>query len=304
MASIVRTAPRSGEVDWVSVAVFLALAFGLAWACWFVLRALGLPEVGVASVGMFSPAIVAILVRLARREPLRGLGLRPLGPFRWYAVAYAVVPAIIVVGAALSLVVRYQHWGPHYPAGFPAKAPLSPTALIALSVVQAFTLGAVVNVLFAFGEELGWRGHLLPRLAPLGAPQAAVAVGVIWGLWHAPIIALYGLGATVGMAGSGPMGWAVAPFFLLTTIPLSVIYAWLRFCSGTVWPCVLAHAMANAGLQVQVQLALSLPGTMFIGGPIGLLGIAPAWALAIWLIASGRLGAPTTTSQNSILGPS
>lgn len=282
-------------MDWVSAGVFLAFAFGLAWTCWFVLRALGLPEVVVASVGMFSPAVAALLVRLARREPLGGLGLRPLGPFRWYAVAYVVVPAIIVVGAALSLVVRYQQWGPHYPAGFPAKAPLSPTALIALSVVQAFTLGAVVNVFFALGEELGWRGHLLPRLAPLGDPQAAVAVGVIWGLWHAPIIAFFGLGATVGMAGSGPTGWAVAPYFCLVTVPLGVIYAWLRVRSGSVWPCVLAHAMANAGLQVQVQLALSSPGTMFIGGPVGLLGLVPAWALAIWLIASGRLETPATT---------
>jgi membrane protease YdiL (CAAX protease family) len=283
----------------VSVGTFLALAFGLAWACWFVLRALSLPAVVVGSAGMFGPAIAALAVRLVRHEPLWGLGLWPLGRFRWYAVAYLVAPAILVVGAALSVLVRYQHWDPHYPVGIPAKVPLSPTALIALGAIGAFTTSAVINVFFAFGEELGWRGHLLPRLAPLGAPQAAVAVGVIWGLWHAPIIAIYGLGATVGMAGSGPVGWAVAPFFLLTTIPLGVIYAWLRFRSSSVWPCVLAHAMANAGLQVQVQLALSRPGTMFIGGPVGLLGIAPAWALAIWLIASGRLAVPAPTAGRS-----
>jgi uncharacterized protein len=292
METISRTEPRSVDVDRVSVGAFLALAFGLAWASWFALRAAGLPEVVVASTGMFAPAIAALVVRLVRREPLRGLGLWPLGSFRWYAVAYVVAPAIIVTGAALSVLARYQHWAPHYPVGLPAKVPFTPTALIALSVVGAFTSGAVVNVVFALGEELGWRGHLLPRLAPLGGPQAAVAVGVVWGLWHAPIIALYGLGATVGMAGSGPMGWAVPPFFLLTTIPLGVIYAWLRFRSGSVWPCALAHGMANAGLQVQVQLALSAPGTMLVGGPVGLLGIAPAWALAIWLIASGRLRAP------------
>jgi membrane protease YdiL (CAAX protease family) len=291
MESIARTEPRSGDVDWTSVGTFLALAFGLAWVTWFVLRALGLPAVVVGSAGMFGPAIAALVVRLVRREPLRGLGLWPLGPFRWYAVAYVAVPAIIVVGAGLSLLVRYQRWDPHFPAGLSGHIPLTPTALIALGVVSAFTEGAIVNVFFAFGEELGWRGHLLPRLASLGGPQAAVTVGVIWGLWHAPIIAFYGLGGTVGMDGSGPIGWAVAPFFLLTIIPLGVIYAWLRFRSGSVWPCVLAHAMANSGLQVEVQLALSAPGTMFIGGPVGLLGLAPAWALAIWLIASGRLAA-------------
>src|ERR1051326_4825099 len=158
MSAIAKTELRSAEVDWISVGAFLALTFGLAWTCWFVLRALGLPAVVVGWAGMFAPAIPAVVVRLARREPLSGLGLRPLGPFRWYAVAYLVVPAIIVVGAALSVLARYQHWDPHYPAGFPTSAPLSPTALIVLSVVQAFTFGAVVNVFFALGEELGWRG--------------------------------------------------------------------------------------------------------------------------------------------------
>lgn len=278
-------------MDRVSVGAFLALAFGLAWACFIGLRALGLPATVVGSAGMFGPAIAALAVRLVRREPLRGLGLWPPGAFRWYAVAYLVVPAIIVVGAALSLLVRYQRWDPHYPGPMPAGVPLTPTELIALGVVGAFTSGAVINVFFTFGEELGWRGHLLPRLAPLGGTPAAVAVGVIWGLWHAPMIAFFGLGATVGMAGAGPMGWAVAPFFCLTTIPLGVIYAWLRFRSVSVWPCVLAHAMANSGLAEMAQLALSPPGTMLIGGPVGLLSLAPAWALAIWLIASGRLAA-------------
>src|SRR6266699_3199914 len=106
---MMRAKPRSGDVDWMSVGAFLALAFGLAWACWFVLRALGLPAVAVGSAGMFGPAIAALLV-------------------------------------------RYQHWDPHYPAGIPAKVPLSPTALIALGVVGAFTSGAIVNVFFAFGE--------------------------------------------------------------------------------------------------------------------------------------------------------
>jgi uncharacterized protein len=103
------------------------------------------------------------------------------------------------------LLVHYQHWAPHFPAGLPARVRLTPTALIALGVVGAFTECAVVNVLFAFGEELDWRGHLLP-LTPLGGPLAAGGVGVIWGVWHAPIIALDGLGATVSMPGSGQMG--------------------------------------------------------------------------------------------------
>lgn len=47
-----------------------------------------------------------------------------------------------------------------------------------------------INSVFAFGEELGWRGFLLPRLMPLGKTKAYLLVGIIWGLWHAPLITM------------------------------------------------------------------------------------------------------------------
>ena len=46
------------------------------------------------------------------------------------------------------------------------------------------------QMIFTFGEEFGWRGYLLPRLAPLGGISAAIITGVIWGLWHTPVIVL------------------------------------------------------------------------------------------------------------------
>ncbi|KPV50239.1 hypothetical protein SE17_28130, partial [Kouleothrix aurantiaca] len=53
------------------------------------------------------------------------------------------------------------------------------------------TLGApFINGLFGLGEEIGWRGFLLPRLMPLGKARAYLLLGVIWGLWHAPLVAV------------------------------------------------------------------------------------------------------------------
>ncbi len=286
---------RGAGIDRVSVGAFLVLAFGLAWACFIGLPALGLPFVVTGNAGMLCPAIAALAVRLVRHEPLRGLGLWPLGSGRWYVAAYLIPPALIVAGAGLALATGYQRWDLHLPPLPPGLA-LTPQELLALGLVQVFTVNAVINLVFTLGEELGWRGHLLPRLSPLGGPVAAVVVGVIWGLWHAPVIALFGLGAVVGLPEFGMKSWALAPFFCLTTIPLGVIYAWLRFRSGAVWPCVLAHAMANSGLAALAVLALSAPGSMLIGGPIGLLGVAPAWALTIWLIATRRVRAPEPAS--------
>jgi len=285
---------RGRGINWISVGAFLLLAFGLAWACFIGLTALGLPFVVSGNAGMLCPAIAALAVRLVRRESLRGLGLglRPLGPGRWFLAAYLIPPALIVAGAGLELAIGYQRWSPHLPS-LPPGLPLSAGEVLALAVLQAFTLNAVLNLPLTLGEELGWRGHLLPRLSPLlGGPMSAVVVGVIWGLWHAPVLALFGFGAAIGLPGQGMQSWALALFFCLTTIPLGVIYAWLRFRSGSVWPCVLAHAMANSGLAALAVLALSTPSSMWLGGPTGLLGLAPAWALTIWLVATGRVWAP------------
>ncbi|WP_419784944.1 CPBP family intramembrane glutamic endopeptidase [Pseudodesulfovibrio sp.] len=49
-------------------------------------------------------------------------------------------------------------------------------------------VGPIVNFAFGLGEELGWRGFLLPRLLPLGKSRAYLVLGIIWGLWHAPLI--------------------------------------------------------------------------------------------------------------------
>src|SRR6185369_3706733 len=56
-------------------------------------------------------------------------------------------------------------------------------------LAQGLTLGVLITTLFAFGEEFGWTGYLLVQLLPLGRWRAAVVYGLIWGLWHAPVIA-------------------------------------------------------------------------------------------------------------------
>jgi len=224
-----------------------------------------------------------------RRARFRELGLWSLGRPRWYVVAYLVIPVAILAGAALELVSRYQHWDVHLGALIPGRVPISSSTLILLLVVSALTEGALLGLPFTLGEELGWRGFLVPRLSPLGGAAAAVITGVVWGLWHAPVIVLSGWGAVTSLPGYEPAPWYMAPFFCLTTVPLGIIYAWLRLRSRSVWPCVLAHAMANSGFAVLAIVVFSPPGSPLIGGPVGLLGIAPAWALALWLVLSGRL---------------
>ncbi len=100
-------------------------------------------------------------------------------------------------------------------------------------------VGAVINTLPAAGEEIGWRGYLFPRLLDRLGPGLAVLVsGVIWGLWHAPLILLgynYPSNPVLGLA-------AMCVF----TTGIGAILAWLAQRGGSIWPAALGHGALNA----------------------------------------------------------
>ena len=311
---VAAAASGASSIRWGSIALFVALAFAISSAIWLGLRALGANIAIYAPLGMFGPAIAATLVRgPLRHEGFADAGLRLVGrghQYRdsaWmYLAAYLVIPALIAAGIGLSLLIGYQHWtdpiqviqrmiaqqlGAAHQSP-PPGASLPQLAMITLvsQLVLAFTLGIVINMIFTFGEEFGWRGYLLVRLAPLGGPQAAVLTGIVWGLWHAPLIIV----TSYNFPGHP---WLGVGEMVLVTVVLGVIYAWLRFRSGSVWPSTLAHAAANA--QVGFALLVLAPaGDSLFRPPLGLIGVAPAAVFALVLIATGRVRAPSEGPQS------
>jgi membrane protease YdiL (CAAX protease family) len=293
-------------VRWGNIVLFFALAVVISSAIWLGLRAVGVPIPLYAPLGMFGPAIAATLVRgPLRHEGFDDAGLRLVGQGQrgggWmYLAAYLVVPILIAAGIGLSLLVGYQRWinpvqaiqqmmaqalaATHQsPPPGTSLTQLATTTLV-IQLAAAFTIGIVLNMVFTFGEEFGWRGYLLPRLAPLGGPQAAVLSGVFWGLWHAPII----LVISYNFPGHPFLGVGE---MVLVTVPLSVVYAWLRFRSGSVWPSTLAHAAANA--QSGITLLVLVPaGDSLLRPPLGLIGVIPIAVLAIVLVVTGQVRVP------------
>ena len=288
---------RSGSgVAWRSVGLFVLLAYAISWTVEISLAALGVPFSVLATVAMFGPAAAALLTRWILGEGLSDMGLRISStdsPDRWYAYAWIGTPIVLVAGLLLALATGGQHWDllANFQHLLASQAPASklrslPPAgvLLAIEIAAALTVAPAINGFFAAGEELGWRGHLLIRLAPWGRLRAALAVGVVWGLWHAPLIVMFGY-EYPGFPRLGPF------FFCLFTVPVSVVLAWLRFRSGSVWPGALAHGALNA--QGSLVLLALTPANPLITPPVGVLGIVPVAALAIWLVATGRLSGPS-----------
>ncbi|HXZ05153.1 MAG TPA: CPBP family intramembrane glutamic endopeptidase, partial [Ktedonobacteraceae bacterium] len=290
-------------INWTGIALFIVLAFSISWVIWLGLAAVGVPFTIRAAIGMFGPAIAATIVRLIRKEGFADAGLRLAargrkGVLRIYIAAYVLPPILIAAGIILALLTGIQHWafsdslnalagtiaaqmhnqGRTLPSGLTAYQ----LALITIfaQTVLAFTLAIPLNMIFTFGEEFGWRGYLLPRLSPLGGVQAAIITGIVWGLWHAPLIVLNGYNYP-----GHP--WLGVVMMVIFTIALSMIFAWLRFRSGSIWPSTLAHAALNA--QAGFAIVLLSQADSLLRAPIGIIGLLPTIAFAIWLAVTGRL---------------
>lgn len=150
--------------------------------------------------------------------------------------------------------------------------------LLAMAAGGALVVGFTINGLFAFGEEYGWRGWLADELAPLGAVRANLITGVLWGLWHAPLILLgYNYGASYGVPGVGFMVlWCTAASFLLMRA---------REVTGTVLAAATVHGTING--FAGVFLIVLVDAHPLIAAPMGLIGIAVVAmaAVLLWVFA-------------------
>ncbi len=257
------TPTRPSTRDKLSVGVFLALAFGLSWLVALPLwlgDGLANPWFPVISIAMMlTPAIAALVTVFAIERPARpwrALGLVPLKPAgRLIAyLALAVVVPVALIFAALPIGALFGVYSMDLVnfSGFQAmldeqlaaegvgnlELPLPVVVLVLLQLVS-IPVGAFLNLIPALGEELGWRGWLLPKLLRLGTVPALLISGVIWGLWHAPLILL-------GYNYVDAPGWLGLTMMTGMCILVGAVFAWLRIRSESVWPAALAHGAFNA----------------------------------------------------------
>lgn len=254
-----RPNPFPARVPWFAVVVFFIVACGLAWLValplWLGGNGLKNPFAGVILPAMmFTPLIAALFVVFVVQRPrprpvAEYLGVWPLRPVKrtvWMIViglfgSVLIVIAGVFLAAALGLVkLDLVHFSGFANALHAAGAPGLPIPVGMIVLIQLLTLpiGAIFNGLFTIGEELGWRGWLLPSLRPLGTWPALLITGAIWGFWHSPIILLgYNFGQP-NLAGIGLM--------IVGCMFYGILIGWLRLRTGSVWPCVFAHGGFNA----------------------------------------------------------
>ncbi|MFX4271998.1 CPBP family intramembrane glutamic endopeptidase [Propionibacteriaceae bacterium Y1685] len=266
------------------VVAFIVIAFVLFWVAslplWLDERGLAAPYATPLIAGaMFSPTVAAIVVTLwQRRSLLDGLGLRSSSGVRRVVELALAGMGIVVVAVALSWLLAGFLGVGRFDLSMPGAevllggAPvdqlpegMTPKRLFWVQLISGLIAGATINAVFAMGEEMGWRGWLVPALLPLGRVPAMLITGVVWGLWHAPVM-------LIGYNYPGSPRPLAMALMVVFCIGFGTVLAWLRMRSDSVVPAAVAHGVFNAIVSLTVVFAVNGDLDWGIASPMGMAG--------------------------------
>jgi membrane protease YdiL (CAAX protease family) len=256
------------------LAPFLLLT--LAFSSFFYYRIIAAGSLGVAGglyvVGlMWCPGLAALVTTFASRRSLRGLG------WGWGRTRYQVwslaLPVLYSVTAYL--LVWLSGLGGFYDPAFVRQAArilaalglpeLSTGSAAAVAVLVTVVVGLPVNCVAALGEEIGWRGLLVPELARrVTFAKTALLSGAIWAVWHYPLLLFADYN-------SGTPAWYGLSCFTVMVLGISFVYAWMRLRSWSLWTGMFLHASHNLVVQqILDPLTRDTGITRYVTGEFGI----------------------------------
>jgi len=247
---------------------FFLITFAVAWVFFGAGAAVSVGaqalRIAVLLPGIFAPAIVALLLT-ARSEGREGvknlLGKILQGPVaaRWYVFAATYTIGIKMAAALLHRVIAGE-WPPFGQEAW-----------------YVLVAGTIISTPVQAGEEVGWRGYALPRLAArLGLARGSILLGAVWACWHLPFFFMTGTD-TVGQS---------FPLYLaqVTAVSVAMAFLWWK-AGGSLLPVMLFHAAVNntkdavPSAEPGASNAFALSHSL-----VAWLTVALLWACAGWFL--------------------
>ena len=235
---------------------------------------------------LLAPGLAALITRLIYQHNVKDLGWKLMKSdaqprwWHWNNSRY------LTLSFALPLLIGILVYGLTW-AIVPGSLSTEGSILdILVAFVTASTVGLLFHVGLTIGEEVGWRGFLVPELAKKsGFLMAAIISGLIWAVWHYPLIFF----APDVFDFSGLQLYYSVPVFTFSLVVVSVFLAWLRLKTGSVWPAIIAHGSHNSiTLSFFNDLTSQSGIARYIAGEVGI-GLLVVWgvvAVVFWRIYS------------------
>lgn len=219
------------------------------------------------SASMFVPLLSVVITRSVFKEPVfEGLGVS-FRWNRWWWIGWLMMAIMAMAIMGMSLLMPGAQWGGDGEIvqtvlkQMPAQA--GPWGLMAVTFFSGLFAGATINAFFAFGEEIGWRGFLMKELQGKKFLYVALIIGLVWGLWHAPLI----------LNGHNYPQHPVAgvPMMVVLCLLLTPMLMYFRIKSGSVVVAAVMHGTVNA-LAGLSNLFVTPANDLLYGAP-GLAGL-------------------------------
>lgn len=285
------------------IVIYVALAYGLAWALWFAVvypmvngGGLGTSVQFAIAAGMFAPAIAAALTRLITKEGFKDAWIKPRAfkkTWRYYVLAWFGPLVLVLAGAALYFLINPADFDPSMgyviqatreqaeAMGVEMNVDDETIRLTQIASLATLVIAPAINAVTCFGEEWGWRGYLLPHLLERFSIIPTLLIsGIIWGLWHAPIT-LIGHNYGLGYAGYPFTGIAAMCLFCIV---VGVFMSYVTLRTGSCLPAVFAHGMVNGSAAMGLIFSAT-GGNPFVGpAPTGIVGGAFFIVAAVFMV--------------------
>jgi membrane protease YdiL (CAAX protease family) len=259
---------------------FIVLTCAVSWAVAGIAILLGLREAKgltytiFASAYMFLPAVCTVLLQIMHKEkPFRNLNIS----FRlnWWFLTAGFVPIVCVFMAlGINLLFPNVSFSTNY-EGLLSILPkeqietaaqqlskFPPVVFLLILIINSLIAGYTINAIFAFGEEIGWRGYLLKELHHKKLLPVSLIIGTVWGLWHFPLILIGHNYPQHPVAGVGMM--------ILFCILLTPIMIYIVIKSKSVLTAAFFHGALNASAGIHILFLVG--GNDLTNGITGLAG--------------------------------
>ena len=215
---------------------------------------------------MLIPLLAVIFTQLIFKDPvLKGLGIS-FKINRWWWIGWLLMPIIAFAVLGITLLMPGARWTPDSEMMQSAMKSMPEGigiwGVIVITIISGLLNGITINAVFAFGEEIAWRGFLMKEFKGKKFLMAALWIGIIWGLWHAPII-LNGHNYPQHPV----MGVFMMVLFCLLLTPMLM---YLRQKSGSVIVPAIMHGTFNA--VVGLSAVVVTPANDLLYGGAGLAG--------------------------------